>query len=214
MVWRTGIYNDTRPENVRSTIGWVCFLVVLGYVSFNVFWPNNDTNIGLDNIISVLGLYVVIKYMRRSVVSILTGAGDASDFLIVGVVLSWLGQSLRAIGSIVTRLSGFDPVWLNSEVWGVIKLVTIIAAVCHVVPAGAVHTDDGESVPAPSRFGLAGAFLISIVLTILILNYKPNPKPWIDNMPGWARDMFQTGSFKPRSPESRRSMEAAAIPPD
>lgn len=214
MPWRKGIYNDDRPENVRSTIGWVCFLLVIAFVGSNAFYPNSDINIGLDTMIGVLGLYVVLKYLRRSVFTILNGGGDASDFLIVGVLLSWLGQALRAGGSIVTRLSGFDAVWINSEVWGWMKIITVIAAVCHVVPAGAIKANGRESVPAPSRFGLAGAFFISFVLTIALLAAKPDPRPWIDRMPGWSRDMFNTGALKPQNRESRRSMEATAVPPD
>lgn len=191
--WRTGIYNDDSPENVRSTIGWVCFLLIVGYVCFNVFSKNNDVNLGLDTIIGVLGLYVVFKYLRRSVITILTGSGDASDFLIVGVLLSWLSQSGRAAGSIVTRLSGFDPAWLNSEYFGIVKLITIVAAVCHVVPAGAIKANGRESVPAPSRYGLAFTFLISFALVFVLLAYKPDLKPWVDRMPAWSRDMFQTG---------------------
>ncbi|GJE37865.1 hypothetical protein KHHGKMAE_1927 [Methylobacterium persicinum] len=197
-MWRTGIYNHDGPENVNSTIGWVCFLLIFGYVGFNVFSPNNDINIGLDTIIGVLGIYVVFKYLRRSVITILTGSGDSSDFLIVGVLLSWLSQSGRAAGSIVTRLSGFDPAWLNSEYFGIVKVVTILAAVCHVVPAGAIKANGRESVPAPSRFGLAAAFLLSFVMIFALLTYKPNLKPWIDSMPGWSKDMFQTGANKDR----------------
>lgn len=210
MVWRTNIYNDSRPENVRSTIGWVCFVLLFGFVAFNSIWPNNDVNIAADILIFVFGLHVVWKYARVSLSAILSGSGESPDYLIVGITLSWVGQSFRAVGSIVSRLSGFDPVWLNSEFFGWIKLITIIAAICHVVPAGAIK----ENVPAASRFGVAGAFIVSVVLTVAVLAYKPDPKPWIDNMPGWARDMFHTGAFKPRSPEGRRSMEATADPPD
>lgn len=193
MPWRTGIYNDNSPENVRSTIWGVCIFLIFGYGFVNVFAPNNDVNMGLDTIIGVLSLYVVFKYLRRSVLTILTGSGDSSDFLIVGVCLSWLSQSGRAAGSIVTRLSGFDPAWLNSEYFGIVKMITIVAAVCHVVPAGAIKANGRESVPAPSRYGLAFTFLISFVLIFALLSYKPDLKPWVDKMPAWSRDMFQTG---------------------
>jgi hypothetical protein len=195
--WRTGIYNDDRPENVRSTIGWVCFFLLFGFVTFNAIYANNDVNIALDTIITVFGLYVVIKYAWKSVLAILKGSRASADYLIVGITLSWAGQAGRAAGSIVTRLSGFDPVWLNSEFFGWIKLLTIVAAVCHVVPAGAIR----ENVPAPSRFGVAGAFFVSIGLIVLLLAYKPDLRPWIDVMPGWSRDTFNTGGLrKPEAP--------------
>jgi hypothetical protein len=167
-------------------------------------------NIGADVLIFVFGFHVVWKYARVSLIAILKGSGESPDYLIVGITLSWISQSLRSAASIVSRLSGFDMVWINSEVFGWIKLITIVAAICHVVPAGAIK----ENVPTASRFGVAGAFLVSIVLTVLILTYKPDPKPWIDTMPGWARDMFQTGAMQKQSPEGRRSMQATAGDPD
>lgn len=193
MPWRTGIYNDPRPENVRSTIGWVCFFLIMGFVCFNVFYSNNDVNIALDTVIAVFGLHVVWKYARKSIIAIFQGSQASADYLIVGITLSWLGQAGRAAGSIVTRLSGFDPAWLNSEFFGWVKLITILAAVCHVVPAGAIRLHGRDSVPAPSRFGVAGAFFISIALIVFLLSVKPDLKPWIDIMPGWSRDMFNTG---------------------
>lgn len=193
MPWRTGIYNHDGPENVRSTIGWVCFLLLFGFVAFNVFYQNNDVNIALDSIISVFGFYVVLKYARKSIIAILSGSGDSADYLIVGITLSWAGQALRAAGSIVTRLSAFDPAWLNSEFFGWIKLLTIMAAVCHVVPAGAIRRDGKESIPAPSRFGVAGAFAIAFTLIFVLLAYKPDLRPWIERMPGWSKDTFHTG---------------------
>lgn len=196
IVWVNRYAGDyAKRESVRGTIGWVCFALLIGYVGFNVFLPNNEINIGLDVIIWVLGLYVVIKYARRSILTILKGTGDAPDFLVVGITLSWLSQSGRAAGSIVTRLSGFDPAWLNSEFFGFVKLLTIFAAVCHVVPAGAIQVKDGESVPRQSRFGLVGVFVIATGLTAAILVYKPDLKPWVDSMPAWSRDMFQTGAL-------------------
>lgn len=195
-VWRTGIYNHDGPENVRSTIGWVCFFLLFGFVAFNAFFANNDVNIALDTVITVFGLHVVWKYARKSIIAIFTGSGDSADYLIVGITLSWAGQAGRAAGSIVTRLSGFDPIWLNSEFFGWIKLLTIVAAVCHVVPAGAIRRNGRESIPAPSRFGVAGALFVSIALTILLLTYKPDLRPWIEIMPGWSRDTFNTGSVR------------------
>lgn len=209
MPWRTGIYNDDRPETVGSTLGWVCFALGVGYVALNVFLPNNDLNIFLDAVIWVLGLYVVIKYLPRSVVTILRGHGSSADFLVVGIFLSWLSQSGRAAGSIITRLSSFDPAWLNGEYFGLVKLMTILAAVCHVISAGAIQFDDGsESLPRRSRFGLAATFFVAITMGALLISFKPDMKPWVDRMPGWTRDLFQTGSN--RAPNEKH---AGADPP-
>lgn len=184
-----------KRESVRGTIGWVCFALLIGYVGFNVFLPNNDLNIALDAIIWVLGLYVVIKYLHQSVLTILKGTAESPDFLVVGITLSWLSQAGRAVGSIISRLSGFDPAWLNGEFFGMIKMLTIFAAVCHVISAGAIQFDDGrESLPRKSRYGLLLAFAIAICLTAVLLTYKPDLKPYIDSMPSWSKDMFQSGA--------------------
>lgn len=192
--WRTGIYNHDGPETVGSTISWTCFVLGAGYVALNIFLPNNDLNIFLDAIIWVLGLYVVIKYLPRSAVTIIKGHGSSADFLVVGIFLSWLSQSGRAAGSIVTRLSSFDPSWLNGEYFGLVKLLTILAAVCHVIAAGAIQFPDGsESLPRRSRYGLLVTFLVATLLGGILISQKPDLKPWIDRMPGWSKDLFHTG---------------------
>lgn len=188
-----------KRESVRGTIGWVCFALLVGYITFNVFFPNNSVNICLDAIIWVLGLYVVVKYLHQSVLTILKGTAESPDFLVVGITLSWLSQAARAVGSIISRLSGFDPTWLNGEFFGVIKMLTIFAAVCHVISAGAIQFDDGrESLPRKSRYGLLLAFGLAIGLTVLLLAYKPNLRPWVERMPGWSKDMFNTGAMLAR----------------
>lgn len=186
-----------RRADVRSTILWSCFLLGLAYLALNVFFPNNDVNIALDAVIAVLSIYVVAKYTVKSALAIFSGEADSGSFLIVGVFLSWMTQSGRATGSIISRLSGFDPSWLNSEFFGWVKLATIFAAICHVVAAGAIRRDGKESVPAPSRYGLGITLVISFVVAAGLLAFKPNVKPLIDDMPGWSRDMFRTG----RNPE-------------
>lgn len=195
MTWLVNRYAGNYQEraNVRSTILWWCFLLGLAYVAFNAFFPNNDVNVALDAIIAVLSLYVVAKYTVKSTLAIFSGEGDSGSFLIVGVFLSWLTQSGRAMGSIVSRLSGFDPSWLNSEFFGWIKILTIFAAVCHVVAAGAIQRDGKESVPAPSRYGLGIAFAIAFALAATLVAVKPNLRPFVDDLPTWSIDMFRTG---------------------
>ena len=188
-----GDYNERA--NVRSTILWSCLLMGLAYVAFNAFFANNDVNIGLDAIICVLSLYVVAKYTVKSTLAIFSGEADSGSFLIVGVFLSWLTQSGRAAGSVVSRLSGFDPTWLNSEFFGWVKIATIFAAICHVVAAGAIQRDGKESVPAPSRHGLGVTLVVAFGLAAFLIAYKPDLRPVIDALPKWSIDTFRTGSI-------------------
>lgn len=182
-----------RRADVRSTILWSCFLLGLAYLALNVFFPNNDVNIALDAVIAVLSIYVVAKYTVKSALAIFSGDADSGSFLIVGVFLSWMTQSGRATGSIISRLSGFDSAWVNSEFFGWVKLATIFAAICHVVAAGAIRRDGKESVPAPSRYGLGITLAISFAVAATLLAFKPNVKPMIDDLPNWSIDMFRTG---------------------
>jgi hypothetical protein len=188
-----GEYNERA--NVRSTIIWSCFLMGFAYVAFNAFFANNDVNIALDAIIFVLSLYVVLKYSVKSTLAIFSGEADSGSFLIVGVFLSWLTQSGRAAGSVVSRLSAFDPMWLNSEFFGWVKIFTIFAAICHVVAAGAIQRDGRESVPAPSRYGLGVTLIVAFSLAAALVTYKPNLRPAIESLPKWTIDTFRTGSL-------------------
>ena len=197
MVWVNRYAGDyTKRESVRGVIGWVCFALFIGYIALNVFLPNNDLNLFLDAIIWVLGLYVVLKYIHKSTLTIFQGTAESPDFLVVGVTISWLCQSGRSVGSIISRLSGFDPAWVNGEFFGAIKILTIFAAVCHVISAGAIPLGNGESLPKKSRYGLAATFVIAISVAFYLLATKPDLRPWIDTMPNWSKDMFQTGAHR------------------
>lgn len=130
---RHTVYDDPGPENIRSTIGWAVLALTIGDVIGNIFLPNNDLNIA----VSAAAKMCLYYYVPRAVYAIWIGSTKPSGYLIVGVVLSWFSQDGQAILSVMACLSRFSPTLMNSELFSRLKLITVVAAICHVVPRGA-----------------------------------------------------------------------------
>lgn len=190
------IYDDDRPENIRSIIGWTVFVLMSGFVVVNAFVPNNDVNIAVDVLVGVMATMALTFYIGRATAAIWTGSRTNTDYLIVGIALSWLSQDGQAWLRVVARLSDFDPAWVNSELFAPVKLLSVVAAVLHVIPKGAAN----GVVPRGSRVAVIGFFGLAAVLAVTILAARPDPRPIIDRMPGWSRDLFQTGEAPAGAP--------------
>lgn len=68
------IYDDNRPENIRSIILWTAFFLLVGYIGFNVFLPNNDMNIGIGVLQFVFATMVLCFYGWAALKAIFTGS--------------------------------------------------------------------------------------------------------------------------------------------
>lgn len=189
-------FEDPRPENIRGVIGWTVLLLTAGYVVFNAFYPNNDVNIAVDILVGVFATMAVSYYVAAALKAVWTGSRANTDYLIVGICLSWISQDSLAWLRVVSRLSGFDPAFLNSELFAPVKLLSVIAAVLHVIPKGAAN----GVVPRGNRSAVAVAFGVALVLAGVILTVRPDPRPLIQMMPDWSRDFFRTGSIKATTP--------------
>ena len=189
---RHSVYDDPGPENVRSTLGWTALALVAAYVVGNTFLPNNDLNVAVSILVSATSTMCLCYYAPRAVYALWTGSAAPSDYLIVGVVLSWFSQDGQAVLSVMARLSGFSPVLMNSELFGIFKLITVLAAICHVVPRGAA---DGV-VPRSDKVAVYGFLGVAILLAVAVLAIRPDPMPFIDRLPSWSRDFFQTGNLQ------------------
>ena len=187
---RHSIYDDDRPENVRSTIGWTVFALLIGYAVLNAILPNNDLNIITDILLGVMGAVVFGSYFWKSVVALWRGSRHMKDYLIVGIGLSWFSTVGQAFLRVISRLSNFDPAWVNSEFFVWFKLIAVLGAVLHFIPIGAV---DGE-IPRGNRFGVISAFAVAAAMAVIILVKRPDPRPWIDHLPGWTKDLLQSGA--------------------
>ncbi|GJE25369.1 hypothetical protein [Methylobacterium organophilum] len=106
--------------------------------------------------------------------------------------MSWISQDGQAWLRVISRLSNFNPAFVNSEIFGLVKLVTVVAAVLHIVPKGAVN----GVIPRGNTYSVVVAFLVAAVLAVGLLSWKPKPQPQIERMPGWTRDLFQTGAVR------------------
>lgn len=188
------IYHDPRPENIRSIIVWTAFVLGCGYVALNAVLPNNDMNIAVDILIGVMALVVLSFYVRAAFLAIWTGSEKNTDYLIVGIALSWMSQDGQAWLRAILRLSGFSQTFANSELFVPIKLLSVVAAVLHIVPKGAAN----GVVPRGNTYAVAVGLVVAAALVTATLIYKPDVHPLIDRMPAWTRDMFRTG-FAPSS---------------
>jgi hypothetical protein len=185
-------FEDHPPENIRGVIGWTVLFLTAGYVAFNAFYPNNDVNIAVDVLVGTFATMAVSYYIFAALKAVWTGSRANTDYLIVGIALSWISQDSLAWLRVVSRLSGFDPAFLNSEIFAPVKLLSVIAAVLHVIPKGAAN----GVVPRGNRSAVIVAFVVAVVLAGLILAIRPDPKPLIQMMPDWSRDIFRTGGAK------------------
>lgn len=190
------IYHDPRPENIRSVILWTAFVLGCGFVTLNAFLPNNDLNIAVDILIGVMAMVVLTFYVRAAFLALWVGSRTNTDYLIVGIALSWLSQDGQAWLRTVLRLSNFNPAFANSELFVPIKLLTVVAAVLHIVPKGAAN----GVVPRGNTYSVMVGFVIATVLVISTLVYRPDVHPLIDRMPPWTRDLFRTGAIPTEPP--------------
>lgn len=183
------IYDRERPETIRSTIYLSSLILVTGYVILNIFMPNNDMNL-IVGVMQVVGATMVLcYYIWAAIKAIFTGSSANVDFLIVGIVLSWISTDGQAALALLARLSNFPPTLMNSELFPPLKLLSVIAAILHVIPRGAA---DGV-VPASNKASVAAFMVVSVVLATALVMTKPDPTNMINNAPQWMRDFWQTG---------------------
>lgn len=183
-------YAHQGPENIRSIIGWCLLLLLLGFVVLNALLPNNDFNIAVDTLLFVLGIVALAFYIGPASKALWRGSQDPTDYLIVGIALSWISQDIQAPLRVITRLTNFDPVWVNSEVFALAKLMSVVAAVLHIIPKDAIR----GAIPKGNGYVVAASFMVAAGFAAFILVARPDPRPWIHNhMPWWSRDMFGTG---------------------
>ncbi len=189
------IYDDNRPENIRSTIAWLAGILAFGLLGFNVFLPNNDVNIGIGVLIVSFSTMVLTLYGVAAARAILTGSVKHTDYLIVGICLSWFATEGREIVVIIARLANLSPAILNSDFLLYLKLLYPIAAILHVLPKGAV---DGV-VPKGNKVVVISTFAIATVLAVVVVSIKPDTTDLIEKIPMWLKDYWRTGAGPPSS---------------
>lgn len=190
------IYDREGQETIRSTIFWLALILVAGCAAFNVFLPNSDINIGIGAYIVVFSSMVLLLYGGRAIWAIATGSEERSDYLIVGVCISWFVTEAREILVIIARLADLSPAILNSDLLNFLKLGYPIAAVYHVLPRGAA---DG-TVPRGNKAVVVTAFVIATVLAVALVSIKPETAWLIERMPMWMKDVWRTSAASGNTP--------------
>lgn len=186
------IYDDGRPETIRSTIYLSTLVLVIGFVTLNAFLPNSDVNLVVGVLQAVMATMVLCYYIAAAIRAVLVGSSANTDFLIVGIVLSWISTDGQAILALLARLSNFPPALMNSELFAPLKLLSVIAAVLHVVPKGAAN----GVVPQGNKAAVTGFLILAAILATALVVTKPDPTYMIDRAPAWMRDFWQTGALQ------------------
>lgn len=184
---------DPPPVNIRSSASWVIGIVAFVYLIADIVLANNDLNIAVDVVLCVIAFMALCYYFVRSVVAVWTGSQAYVDYLIVAIALGWMSQSGQAGLRAVARLSGFDRTFTDSEIFGILKLASIVAALMHILPRGAAN----GQVPKSNRTVIVCGLIFAVVAAITVVAIHPDPKPLIDMMPMWSRDTFRTGANQP-----------------
>lgn len=183
------IYNQ-GPDGIRQVLYLTALLLLIGYQTINAFVPNADMIVATR--ILAAGFYsaVVFAYAGDAWEAVRAPKPQKSDFLIVGIWLSFLSHLMQTIYAIIYRLAD-APLWLlNAEVVPFIVGASILAAMLHIVATGAI---EGE-VPRRSQVALGIGVGMAVILVGAILATRPDIAPVIERTRPWIGDWWKTGA--------------------
>lgn len=181
------IYNDDRPERIRGTIYISILLLFVAYQCINVFVPNADLILATRTLAA--GFYATVLYVYGADAwKALTAPNPKrTDFLIVGIWISFASHMMQSLYSILYRLSPSQ--WLlNSEIVSPIVLLGVVAAILHVSAPGAV---DG-TVPRRNRVALGVGVGAATVIVALLLITRPDIAPLLERTRPWIWDWWSS----------------------
>lgn len=130
----------TMPTNSlrRSTLLIMIVTVILSYpCAIMVLGPKAAIEIGnimvfaLSAGIAVAYAPIVRDAFRHTYI-------DGPNILTIGIVVGWTATFFARGGSILWRLLGQPPEWLNSSLWGFPIALSCVAALAHLVAPGVV----------------------------------------------------------------------------
>ena len=102
---------------------------------------------------------VVYVYLPDAWAGLRAAVPRREDYLIVGIVFSFLSNALGSLVGLIGRMGGLPKWWLDNELIGPTLFLSVIAAVLHVSAPGAV---DGQ-VPRRNRMAIGAAFGVAIL---------------------------------------------------
>lgn len=172
------IYNDERPELIRGRI-WLALLGL--FAAFGVialFLPNADTIMAAHVFRMAACSTVVVVYWTDAWEAVKKAEPERTDYLIVGIWLSFLSNAFQSLQGIVGRMGGLPSWWLNNDLIAPTLAASVIAAVLHVSAPGAV---DGV-VPRRNRIAMGVSFGIAVLLMGSLTLAQPDISPWLDRV--------------------------------
>lgn len=184
------IYNDPRPEQIRGTIYFSALILFAGYQCLNAFVPNADLILATRTL--AVGFYTAVLYIYGPDAwrALTAPKPKRSDFLIVGIWVSFASHDAQSLYSILYRLAPSQ--WLlNSEVVSPIVLLAVIGAILHISAPGAV---DG-TVPRRNRMALGFGVGIATIMVAVLLVTRPDIGPLLERTRPWIGDWWSTGAL-------------------
>ncbi|MCJ2039858.1 hypothetical protein MKK55_13055 [Methylobacterium sp. J-059] len=185
------IYQDDTPVRIKGTIYWAALLLFLGYQLCNFFVPNSDMILAAR--VMAAGFYAVVLYVYGPDAWRALWKNDpiSSDYLIVGIWLSFASHLGQTAYSIAYRLAPSD--WfLNSEIVSFIIMGSVVGAALHICAPGSL---DGQ-VPRRNRIALGIGVGIATLVVGLLLVTRPDIRPLIERTRPYIGDWFHTGALR------------------
>jgi hypothetical protein len=122
----------------RWTLIAMLLAVVASYpVAIVVLGAQKAIEIG-NVMVLALSAGIVVAYAPVARDAFRYGMIDGANILSIGIFASWLATFVARGGSIVWRLAGQPPEWLNSAPWGFHIALSCMGALCHLIAPEAV----------------------------------------------------------------------------
>ena len=160
-----GLIKALKSPIVLSFVGLTVLYWVLAYLTEFENWI-----VFMNAILLLVAISVLIAYFKPICYAVATGKIDRIDYLIMGVVLSWLSTILNRLWSTIYRSTG-QPSWMfESDVLGYFIWMAIIGGILHLAAPGAI---DGK-VPTKNwiRVGVAVSGGIGLAMVLLWLRFS------------------------------------------
>ncbi|WP_191970289.1 hypothetical protein, partial [Methylobacterium planeticum] len=161
------------------------------YLLINFFVPNADMIIAVRCIACASHGVVLYVYGHDAWLAFRKREPARSDYLILGIWLSFLSQILQSAFAILSRLSGMQSWFVNAEIWAPAILLSVTAAVLHTATPGAL---DGV-VPRRNRIAMGVGLGFAILSVLGLVASKPDIRPYLDRARPYISDWFNTNAL-------------------
>ena len=184
------IYNGRTPELIKGRIWLTVLLIFALFGVVNVFTPNADLIIASHVMRLSASAVVVYVYWPEAWAGVRAAEPERSDYLIVGIVFSFLSNMLQSLFSLIGRMGGLPKWWLDSQLVGPTLLLSVLAAVLHVSAPDAVK----KQVPKRNRIAMGFAFGATILAVASLGVTQPDIGPYLEKARPYLQGTAATDS--------------------